>query len=194
MKGYPKVKCYLKVKCYQQWVNYFQKILIVGVLFGVSGCQTGNFVTPPNQPLGTTLNTRSGEQYPQFSYEGRYLAFASDRQGKRSIWLYDTRNGSLLPLPGLNQPGTVQDQPDISADGRYIVYVSEQNGKSDIFVYDRQSLQGSNITQNLTGEVRHPTISGNGRFIAFESNRSGQWDIMIYDHSLKTPLSLPGNP
>lgn len=184
--------CRLSAKCSQKWVNYGLKILTIGVFISLSSCGDGTFVTPPTQPLGSTLNTRSAEQYPQFSYEGRYLVFASDRQGKRSIWLYDTRNGRLIPLPGLNQPGTVQDQPDISADGRYLVYVSEQEGKSDIFVYDRQTLQGKNITNNLIGEVRHPTISGNGRFIAFEFLRSGQWDIMIYDRGVDAPLSLPG--
>jgi Tol biopolymer transport system component len=184
----------LRVKSYQRWVKFAFTVLISRLVIPLSGCTEGTFVTPPTPPLGNTLNSISAEQHPRLSYEGRYLVFASDRQGKRSIWLYDTQNGRLLPLPGLNQPGTVQDQPDISADGRYIVYVSEQEGKPDIFIYDRQTLQGNNITNNLIGEVRHPTISGNGRFIAFEFNRSGQWDIMIYDRGLNTPLSLPGNP
>ncbi|MEA5509887.1 biopolymer transporter [Crocosphaera sp. UHCC 0190] len=189
------VVCYHQVaKCYHKWVNVALTVLVSSVAINLSGCTEGTFVTPPTQPLGNTLNSTSAEQHPRLSYEGRYMVFASDRQGKRSIWLYDTQNGRLLPLPGLNQPGTVQDQPDISADGRYIVYVSEQEGKSDIFIYDRQSLEGKNITQDLLGEVRHPTISGNGRFIAFEFNRSGQWDIIIYDRGLNTPLSLPGNP
>ncbi|MGB5596494.1 MAG: biopolymer transporter [Crocosphaera sp.] len=180
------------VKYYPRWLIVCLKLISSIVVVSLTGCTNSGFVTPPTQPLGSVLNTRYSEEYPRFSYEGRYLVFASDRQGKRSIWLYDSRDGRLLPLPGLNQPGTVQDQPAISADGRYIVYVSEQEGKQDIFVYDRQSLRGENITQNLLGEVRHPTISGNGRFIAFESNRSGQWDIVIFDRGLTTPLSPPG--
>ncbi|MDJ0732383.1 MAG: biopolymer transporter [Crocosphaera sp.] len=179
------------VKLHLKWIRGYIKLLSNSLLISLIGCTDSGFITPPTQPLGNVLNTRSSEQHPRFSYEGRYLVFASDRQGKRSIWLYDRIRGRLLPLPGLNQPGTVQDQPDISADGRYIVYVSEQEGKQDIFVYDRQTLRGENITKNLLGEVRHPTISGNGRLIAFESNRSGQWDIIIYDRGLKIPLSLP---
>ncbi|WP_267383670.1 hypothetical protein [Cyanobacterium sp. uoEpiScrs1] len=30
----------------------------------------------------------------------------------------------LLPLPGLNQPGSRLDKTDISLDGQYIVYLS----------------------------------------------------------------------
>lgn len=97
----------------------------------------------------------------------------------------------MIDLPGLNQPGSLQEQPDISADGRYIVYMSEQLGKPDVFVYDRQTLQAERITENILATVRHPTISGNGRFLAFESNRSGQWDIEIYDRGTNVELSLP---
>jgi len=100
----------------------------------------------------------------------------------------------LVPLPGLNQAKTYQDQPDISADGRYIVYVSEQSGKPDIYIYDRQTLQAKNITDNILGEVRRPTISGNGRFIAFESNRFGQWNLEIFDRGGEISPSLPPIP
>lgn len=166
-------------------------VLTVGFMLGLSSCNDSGFITPPTQNLGSTLNTTSAEQNPHFSYDGRYLVFASDRGGHRGVWLYDLQSRRLLPLPGLNQPGSIQDQPNISADGRYIVYLSEQFGKPDIFVYDRQTLQAEQITKNWLGEVRHPTISGNGRFIAFETNRSGQWNLEIYDRGLGTQLSIP---
>ena len=181
----------LIAKLHPKCLKSYLKLFGLSILITLVSCSDSGFITPPTQPLGNVLNTRSSEQHPRFSYEGRYLVFASDRQGKRSVWLYEQINGGLLPLPGLNQLGSVQDQPDISADGRYIVYVSEQEGKQDIFVYDRQTSRADNITKNILGEVRHPSISGNGRFVAFESNRSGQWDIIIYDRGLNAPLSLP---
>ncbi len=179
------------IKCFLNQKQLFLKVLSVGFIVGLSSCGDSGFVTPPTQNLGATLNTIGAEQNPRFSYDGRYLVFAGDRQAKRSIFVYDRQRRVLLSLPGLNQPGSIQDQPDISADGRYIVYVSEQQGKPDIFVYDRLTLRSENITRNFLGEVRHPTISGNGRFVAFETNRSGQWDIEIYDRGLDTELSLP---
>jgi Tol biopolymer transport system component len=99
----------------------------------------------------------------------------------------------LVPLPGLNQAKTYQDQPDISADGRYLVYLAQISGKSDIFVYDRQTNQSQNLTSQILGEVRHPTISGNGRFVAFESDRTGQWNLEIYDRGILTEPSLTPN-
>jgi Tol biopolymer transport system component len=141
--------------------------------------------------MGTALNSQNREENPQFSYDGRYLVFTSDRSNKRSIFLYDTQNRSLVPLPGLNQTGSVQEQPDVSANGRFLVYVSEQEGKPDIFLYDRETLTAKNITKNMLVPVRNPSISGNGRFIAFESNRRGQWNIEIYDRGMETDLNLP---
>lgn len=173
--------------------KFFGLFLAVNII-SMGGCSDAGFITPPQQLLGGTLNTASSEENPRFSYDGRYLVFASDRQGQRTIYLFDRVANRLVPLPGLNQPKTYQDQPDISADGRYLVYVSEQAGKPDIYIYDRQTLQAKNITENILGEVRHPTISGNGRFVAFESNRFGQWNLEIFDRGSDISPSLPSVP
>lgn len=167
--------------------------LLVGILsWGLVSCGTSSYVTPPTQYIGAALNSTATDTEPRFSYDGRYLVFASDRAAQRSVYLYDTQQRRLIDLPGLNQPTTLQEQPDISADGRYIVYISEQLGKRDVFVYNRQTFQSERITANILAEIRHPTISGNGRFVAFESNRTGQWDIEIYDRGIEVDVSLPG--
>ena len=157
----------------------------------LSSCSESGYITPPTHNLGATLNTTAAETNPNFSHDGRYLVFTSDRDSQRNILVYDVPNRRLLDLPGLNQSQSMQSQGDISADGRYIVYVSEQLGKPNIFVYDRLARTSENITNNIVAEVRKPTISGNGRYITFESNRYGQWDIEIFDRGLGTQLSLP---
>jgi Tol biopolymer transport system component len=169
----------------------YLNLLRISFIVGLTSCGDASLVTPPPQDFGRSLNTTAAEQYPRFSYDGRYLVLASDRQAQRSILLYDIQSRRLIPLPGLNQRRIRHDEPDISADGRYIVYVAEPSGKPDIFIYDRQTLQSENLTKNWLSEVRNPTISGNGRFVAFESNRTGQWDITIYDRGIDTQLSLP---
>jgi Tol biopolymer transport system component len=143
-------------------------------------CTNSSLILAPTSFLDSALNTISNQDSPRFNLDGHYLVLASDRQGKRGIWLYNLIEHKMVPLPGLNQPNTRQDQPDISGNGRYIVYLSEQFGKSDILLYDRQSQKIKNLTSNFAFPVRHPTISGNGRFIAYEVNRSGRWDIAIY--------------
>ncbi|RMF23454.1 MAG: biopolymer transporter [Cyanobacteria bacterium J083] len=154
-------------------------------------CQNASYVTPAPGEFSSSLNTKKAENYGSFNRDGTLLVFTSDRKpSQKEILLYDLARLQLIPLPGLNQANSLQDQPDISGDGRYIVYVSEQFGKPDIMIYDRQSFSSKNITKNLLGEVRHPRISGNGRFVVFEHNRQGQWDLQIYDQGIET-LSSP---
>jgi Tol biopolymer transport system component len=189
------VPCHRRVmKWFPSYIltSLFRIFLVACILLGLGSCRDRGLLTPPPQILGATLNSVVADQEPRFSYDGRYLVFTSDRlANKRGIFLYDVQNRRLIDLPGLNQPGTLQEQPDISADGRYIVYISEERGKPDVFVYDRQTFQSEVLTEEILGIVRHPTISGNGRFVAFEFNRSGQWDIEIYDRGSSIELSLP---
>ncbi|MGB0564101.1 MAG: TolB family protein [Spirulinaceae cyanobacterium] len=189
-------KCWRRgIWCWRSWCWEIWRwgILLGGLgLLGLSGCRDRpNRLTPPPQATGRTLNSPAAEHQPHLSYDGRYLVFSSDRRAQRQVYLYDIRRRQLIPLPGLNAPGSFVEQPAISADGRYIVYVSQQYGKPDVFVYDRQTLNAQVLTREFRGEVRRPTISGNGRVIAFESNRSGQWDIEIIDRGGAAPPSLP---
>lgn len=172
-------------------LNLLNKFPVAIAILSLFGCQTSKYITPPSQGVNGSLNSVFAEGMPSFSYDGRYLVFNSDRDRERSVFLYDLQRRRILPLPGLNQPGSMQYQADLSADGRYIVYVSEQLGKTDIFLYDRTVAQSENLTKNFIGEVRHPSISGNGRFISFEGNRSGQWNLEIYDRGGGIDFSSP---
>lgn len=167
-------------------------------MLSLFGCEGSKYITPPTQTISATLNSVSSERSPRFSYDGRYLVYDSDRNAKRSVFLYDLQRRRLISVPGLNQTGSMQYQPDISADGRYIVYVSEQLGKTDIFLYSRLTAKSQNLTKSFIGEVRNPSISGNGRFVSFEGNRLGQWDIEIYDRGsgidFSSPSSLSNTP
>ena len=177
-----------------KWCLKSHLLLAAIVISSINGCQNSRYITPPAQKIGATLNSVAAEGDPQFSYDGRYLVYTSDRASKRSVYLYDLQRRRSIALPGLNQAGSMQSQADISADGRYVVYVSEQLGKSDIFLYNRLTGKSENLTKNYIGEVRHPSISGNGRFVSFEGNRLGQWDIEIYDRGAGIDFSMPQAP
>ncbi|MCC0175758.1 PD40 domain-containing protein [Waterburya agarophytonicola K14] len=179
-----------------KWCNSLRsgKLALAIAIFSLFGCQSSRYITPPTQAINATLNSSSAEGHGRLSHDGRYLIYHSDRlNSQRSIFLYDLQRRRLVPLPGLNQPGSMQYQADLSSDGRNMVYVSEQLGKTDIFLYNRLTGKSQNLTKNFIGEVRNPSISGNGRFVCFESNRSGQWDIEIYDRGVGIDFSQPGN-
>lgn len=151
------------------------KLLLLGFLLG--GCNRNLLTQPEIIPGG--VNSNSTEEYPAYSSDGRYLAFASDRRNRRDILLYDLQQRRLISLPNLNRRDSAQDQPALSADGRYIAYVSTERGKSDIFVYDRQTQKSELLTVNIRGSSKQPTISGDGSRVAFQASQLGQWKITI---------------
>ena len=148
----------------------------------LSGCNSNLLTQPEIIPGG--INSNSTEEYPAYSQDGRYLAFASDRRGRRDIFLYDLQAKRLISLPNLNRRDSAQDQPSLSADGRYIAYVSTERGKTDIFVYDRSSQKSELLTVNVKGSVSNPTINGNGSQVAFQASQLGQWKIVIVNRNV----------
>lgn len=156
-------------------------LVVPCLLWGLTACNEPLVLTPPPQLLGASLNSLVADGEPRYSFDGKLLVFTSDRQNKRGIYLYDVPGQTLINLPGVNQPNSIQDQPDISGDGRFIVYISEQYGRPEVLVYDRTTFTIDRISENILAPARHPTISGNGRFVAFEAERRGQWDIEIID-------------
>lgn len=160
-----------------QKINSLTTLLLAAF---ASGC--GGLFIAPQIPTGG-INSNAPDEAPAYSGDGRYLAFSSDRNGHRDIFLYDFQQRSLVPLPNLNRRDSSQDQPSLSTDGRYIAYVSTERGKTDILVYDRQAVRSQLLTANIRGSVSHPTISGDGRSVAFQTAQMGQWNIAIVERN-----------
>ncbi|NET54793.1 MAG: biopolymer transporter [Symploca sp. SIO2E6] len=146
-----------------------------------SSC-VNQFASPP-QILSGGINSQRADQSPAYSSDGRYLAFASDRNRSRDIFLYDLQQKRLVDLPNLNRRDSSQDQPALSSDGRFIAYVSSERGKTDILVYDRIKQSSRLLTAGVRGSVRHPTITGDGRYVAYETSQLGQWNIAIVERN-----------
>lgn len=156
---------------------YYWLIVFVGLL--ISSCGT-QFNSPPQIIVGG-LNSQRADESPAYSSDGRYLAFASDRNRSRDVFLYDLQQKRLVDLPNLNRRDSSQDQPALSANGRFIAYVSNERGKTDVLVYDRQIQRSQLLTGGVRGSVRHPSIRGDGGSVAYETSQLGQWHIAIVE-------------
>jgi len=147
----------------------------------------------PSDYLGnpTYLNSRYNDEQPSLSGNGRFLAFVSNRYGSRGILLYDLQQQQSIPLPGLNQRGTIAENPSLSYTGRYLVYIIGSQGKPVVVLYDRATQQSQLLTQFYPGWVRHPNISPNGRYVVFEGSSRGQWNTEVLDRGPNIELDIP---
>ncbi len=128
------------------------------------------------------LDTRAGERkplivarnlhnFPQYSRDGRRIAFQSTRSGSLEVWTCDSDGGNCQQLTSFSGPqaGT----PRWSPDGRWLVLDSRTEGASQIYVV---SSDGGAPRQLTSGGwmSRMPYWSHDGQWIYFCSNRSGK--------------------
>jgi Tol biopolymer transport system component len=154
-------------------------------LFLLSGC--GLINTPPS---AAGLNSRLQEEQPALSGDGHWVAFVSDRNGARQIFLYDLQNQQFQALPGVNRDNAIVESPSLSRTARYLVYVASLQGRPDIVLYDRATKRPELVTQTYRYWVRNPTVSPDGRYVTFETARRGQWDIEVYDRGPTIELDV----
>lgn len=168
-------------------------LLRLVIPLSMSGLVVG--CTQVNGPIGSRqLNSRYTDEQPALSGNGRFVAFVSNRDGKRQILVYDLQQRQFLELPRLNRRDTIAESPSLSYNGRYLVYVASDRGRPEVELYDRVTGTTDMLTMGYRGWVRNPSISPDGRFIVFETDRRGQWDIEVLDRGPLVELDIPDGP
>jgi Tol biopolymer transport system component len=137
------------------------------------------------------LNSQFNDEQPALSGDGRFLAFVSNRDGTRSILIYDLQARRYLILPRLNRRDAIAESPSLSYTGRYLAYVASDSARPEIELYDRATQQIQILTMGYRGWFRNPKISPDGRYIVFETGSRGQWDIEVLDRGSNIELDIP---
>lgn len=146
---------------------------------------------PTEVPVGPrSINSRYTDEQPSLSANGRFLAFVSNRNGSRNIWLYDLQEQQFVDLSGLNRQDAIADSPSVSNTARYLVYLANNQGRPAVVIYDRITRGSQVLYQAYQGWIRRPRISPDGRYVVFESGNRGQWDIEAIDRGPNIELDL----
>jgi len=120
-------------------------------------------------PLSSQTDQGPG---PQFSPDGKRLAYMSDRLGTMEIWVSDRGGSNPVQLTAVGNAGT----PRWSPDSESIVFDANRRNGAGVYAI---SLRGG-APQLLTpdeSENRCPSWSHDGKWVYFASSRSGSWQV-----------------
>jgi Tol biopolymer transport system component len=114
-----------------------------------------------------------------WSADGRYIYFASDRDGEIDLW---RRAADLsLPVEQVLDAEGAQVPTSISKDGKWLLYTRMVPSNGDI---GRLSLEDNSVNEILVESPADETIarfSADGRFFCFQSDETGRWDIHVLE-------------
>jgi Tol biopolymer transport system component len=119
---------------------------------------------------------QSLESDPAWSPDGRKIAFVSDRDGNREIYVANADGSSPRRLT--DNPATDQF-PAWSPDSAKIAFGTDRDGNDEIYVMSASDGSGqTNLTADPAAD-RYPAWSQDGAKIAFRSSRAHSFDIFL---------------
>lgn len=116
----------------------------------------------------------SGEAQPALSPDGKRIAFTSDRNTFREVWVSGLDGSNATRITDIRSLETLW--PRWSPDGSRLCFVSRVDGQRSIYVVNAG---GANLRRfvNSGNDADIPSWSSDGRWIYFRSARSGSQQI-----------------
>ena len=137
------------------------------------------------RPEVMLISSERRQDGPQFSPDGRHIAFASDRTGSIEIWKSDREGNNPVQLTSLG--GALAGNPRWSPDGEWIAFDSWHEDNANIYVVGAQGGPLRAVTTEESEDVV-PSWSHDAEWIYFASDRSGDQQIW------KIPVAAGGTP
>lgn len=129
--------------------------------------------TPAAKEAKFLASTRY-EASPSYSPDGKRIAFSSNRNGSRQIWVADSDGSRAAPVTSFDRG--YSGSPRWSPDGQTIVFDARPNGAADIYTVRADGGEPKRLTDN-PAEDHVPCFSNDGRWIYFSSTRSGRREV-----------------
>jgi serine/threonine protein kinase len=131
---------------------------------------------PVASPPAVAISSTRVDLTPEFSPDGRRVAFTSARSGELEIWVANPDGSATVQLTSMN---AVPGFPRWSPDGNTIVFHSDADGQAEAYAIPAAGGKPRNITSHPSSDS-FPSFSSDGRWVYFDSNRDGDdtiWKI-----------------
>ena len=150
-----------------------RRLIYVSAVSGVSLCRKDITSKGASHPAVRITKSTRISTGPQFSPDGRRIAFESDLTGEFEIWTCNPDGSDTTQVTMLRSHCS---WPRWFPDGRQIIFDSNDRGNFDIY---KLALGGGfpvRMTTDPADDVT-PSVSGDGRWVYFASRRTGQWQV-----------------
>jgi Tol biopolymer transport system component len=120
------------------------------------------------------ISSTRDESSPEYSPDGKRIAFVSSRSGDGEIWVCDSDGSNAVQLTYLGGP--FLDRARWSPDGERLAFDSTAAGQWDIYVVGANGGKVQRMTKDPANDG-NPSWSRDGRWIYFDSARTGVQQI-----------------
>jgi TolB protein len=148
------------------WSPNRDELAISNIAAGSRGLALVSLADPNHQahPI-TVVDDAVPEEYPDWSSNGRTLAFNSHRSGGSEVWTVDREGRNLTRI---TDDPNLDISPDWSPDGKHIAFSSMRSGAGDLYMVDAD---GTNLVQLTSGPYFEggPAWSPDGAYLVFSA-------------------------
>ncbi len=139
------------------------------------GSPSGGQASPQSRSSAVPfISSTRDDAAPQYSEDGKKVAFMSNRSGNPEIWSCDRDGSNALQLTSFGGPQVTT--PRWSPDGTRIAFDSDAAGEYDIWVIGANGGRPQRMTTHPANDG-NPSWSRDGRWIYFDSARTGEQQV-----------------